>query len=67
MLQCFQNHEFAMDPNVCEKHKNLINQNKKARANSICALIKYCKNDADQTKNDADPIIISAKKEELRD
>ncbi len=57
---------FAWDPNVCEKHKNLINQNKK-RANSLCALIKYCKNNADQTKNDADPIKISAIKEELRD
>jgi hypothetical protein len=57
---------FASDPNVCKKHKNLIIQNEK-RANSLCALIKYCKNDADHTKNDADPIKISAIKEELRD
>jgi len=60
-----------MDPNVCEKHKKLINSdhNEKARAKSLCALIKnikYCKNDADQTTNDADPIKISAIKEELR-
>ncbi len=59
---------FAMDPNVCEQHKNLIKtENKKARANSLCALIKYCKNDADQIKNDADPIKIAAIKEELRE
>ncbi len=60
---------FSTDPNVCEKHKNLIksDQNNKARAKSLCALIKNCKNDADQTKNDADPIKISAIKEELRD
>jgi hypothetical protein len=63
---------FSADPNVCEKHKNLIksDQNKKARAKSLCALIKnikYCKNDADHTKNDADPIKILAINEELRD
>jgi len=62
---------FSTDPNVCEKHKNLIksDQNEKARSKSLCALIKnikYCKNDADQTKNDADPIKISTIKEELR-
>jgi len=62
---------FSTDPNICEKHKNLIksDQNKKALVKSLCALIKnikYCKNDADQTKNDADPIKISAIKEELR-
>jgi hypothetical protein len=62
---------FSTDPNVCEKHENLINsdQNKKTRA-KLCALIqliKYCKNDADQTTNDADPIKISAIKDELRD
>jgi hypothetical protein len=67
----FKTMNFATDPNVCEKHKNLINpdQNEKARANLICALIKnikYCKNDADQTKNDVDPIKIAAIKEELR-
>jgi hypothetical protein len=62
----FKAMNFASDPNVCKKHKNLIIQNEK-RANSLCALIKYCKNDADHTKNDADPIKISAIKEELRD
>ncbi len=40
----FKAMNFASDPNVCKKHKNLINQNEK-RANSLCALIKYCKND----------------------
>jgi len=48
----FKTMNFATDPNVCEKHKNLIKseQNEKARANSLCALIKnitYCKYDAD--------------------
>ncbi len=67
----FKSMNFTKDPNVCEKHRNLINsdQNEKARANSLCALIKnikYCKNDVDQTTNDADPIKISAIKEELR-
>ncbi len=67
----FKTMNFATDPNVCEKHKNLINsdQNEKARANSLCALIKnikYCKNDVDQNTNDADPIKIAAIKEELR-
>ena len=70
--------DFSRDPNVCSKHKNLINfaPNREARAQSTCALIKntkYCKFDADQLKNDAnlitndaDPIKISAIKEELR-
>ncbi len=70
--------DFSKAPNVCEKHRNLINfpPTQKARANSHCALIKntkYCKkdadparNDADQTICDADPIKISAIKEELR-
>jgi hypothetical protein len=54
-----------------KKHRNLINYapTQKALPNSFCALIKnnkYCKNDADQMKNDADPIKISAIKEELR-
>jgi len=67
----FKTMNFVMDPNVCQKHKKLINsdQNEKVRANSLCALIKnikYCKNDADQTINDADPIKIAAIKEELR-
>ena len=74
----FKEMDFSKTPNVCEKHRNLINfaSKQKARANSNCALIKnkkYCKkvadparNDADQTKNDADPIKISAIKEELR-
>jgi transposase InsO family protein len=67
----FKKMNFSTDPNVCEKHKNLIksDQNEKARAKSLCALIKnikYCKNDADQTKKDADPIKISTIKEELR-
>jgi hypothetical protein len=62
---------FYKDPNICAKHRKLINsdQNRKARANSLCALIKnnkYCKNDADQTDNDVDPIKIAAIKEELR-
>jgi hypothetical protein len=68
----FKAMDFATDPNVCEKHKKLIksDQNKKARANSLFVLInniKYCKNDADQIPNDADPIKIAAIKEELRD
>jgi hypothetical protein len=63
--------DFSKDSNICQKHRNLINfaPKQKARANSLCALIKnskYCKNDADQMKNDADPIKISAIKEELR-
>jgi hypothetical protein len=70
--------DFSKAPNVCEKHRNLINfaSEQKALANSNCALSKnkkYCKkdvdpaqNDTDQTKNDADPIKISAIKEELR-
>ncbi len=67
----FKSMNFSMDPNVCEKHKKLINcdQNEKGSAKSLCALIKnikYCKNDADQTTNDADPIKILAIKEELR-
>jgi hypothetical protein len=67
----FKKMNFSKDPNVCEKHKNLINsdQIEKAHANSLCALIKnikYCNNDADQTINDADPIKIAAIKEELR-
>jgi hypothetical protein len=67
----FKKMNFSKDPNVCKKHKNLIKsaQNEKARANSLCALIKnikYCKNDADQAENDADPIKIAAIKEELR-
>jgi hypothetical protein len=74
----FKEMDFSKAPNICEKHRNLINfaPKLKARANSHCALIKntkYCKNDADQTindadqtKNDADPIKISAIKEELR-
>jgi hypothetical protein len=66
----FKTMNFTTDPNVCQKHKKLINsdQNEKARANPLCTLIniKYCKNDADQTKNDADPIKIAAIKEELR-
>ncbi len=69
--------DFSKAPNVCEKHRNLINSapQQKAPANSNCALIKnkkYCKkdadpvkNDADQTNFDADPIKISAIKEEL--
>ncbi len=45
----FKSMNFSTDPNVCEKHKNLIksDQNEKARAKSLCALIKnikYCKN-----------------------
>ncbi len=69
--QAFQKMDFSQDPNVCQKHRNLINfaPKQKARANSLCVLIKntkYCKNDADQMKNDADPIKISAIKEELR-
>ncbi len=67
----FKSMTFTKDPNVCEKHRNLIksDQNEKARAKSLCTLIKnikYCKNDADQTTNDADPIKISAIKEEVR-
>jgi hypothetical protein len=67
----FKHMDFTKDPNVCEKHKNLINfaPTQKARDNSHCALIKnikYCKNDADPAKNDADLIKISAIKEELR-
>jgi hypothetical protein len=63
--------DFSKDPNVCEKHRNLINfaPKQKACANSLCALIKktkYCKNDVEQMKKDADPIKISAIKEELR-
>jgi hypothetical protein len=63
--------DFSKDPNVCAKHKNLIKsaQTEKAHANSLCALIKnfkYCKNDADQAENDADPIKIPAIKEDLR-
>jgi len=69
--KAFKEMDFSQDPNVCQKHRNLINYvpTQKARANYLCALIKnnkYCKNDADQTKNDADPIKISAIKEELR-
>jgi len=67
----FKEMDFSKDPNVCAKHKNLIKSapTEKACANSLCALIKnfkYCKNDADQAKNDADPIKIAAIKEELR-
>jgi hypothetical protein len=74
----FKTMDFSKDPNVCQKHKNLINFAPKheARAKQACALIKnvkYCKSDADQLendanliKNDADPIKISAIKEELR-
>ncbi len=67
----FKQMDFSKDPNVCEKHKNLINfaPKQKVRANSNCTLIKntkYCKNDADPAKNDADLIKISAIKEELR-
>ena len=74
----FKHMDFSTDPNVCEKHKNLINfaPKQKASANSNCALnknTKYCKrdadparNDADQTFCDADLIKISAIKEELR-
>jgi hypothetical protein len=67
----FKSMNFSTDPNICEKHRKLIksDQNEKARANSLCALIKnikYCKYDADQTKKDADPTKISAIKEELR-
>ncbi len=70
-FKVFKEMDFSQDPNVCEKHRNLINfaPKQKARANSHCALIKntkYCKNDADQLQNDADPIKISAIKEELR-
>ncbi len=38
----FKTMNFVMDPNVCQKHKKLINsdQNEKARANSLCALTK---------------------------
>jgi hypothetical protein len=66
----FKEMDFSKDPNVCAKHKNLIKSapTEKACANSLCALIKnfkYCKNDADQAKNDADPIKIAAIKEEL--
>ncbi len=69
--KAFKEMDFSQDPTVCQKHRNLINYapTQKARANYLCALIKnnkYCKNDADQTKNDADPIKISAIKEELR-
>jgi hypothetical protein len=69
--KAFKKMDFSNTPNICEKHRNLINfsQKTKARANSHCALIKntkYCKNDVDQTKNDADQIKISAIKEELR-
>jgi hypothetical protein len=71
MLQCIKKMNFSKDPNVCNKHKNLIKtaQIEKARANSLCALIKnykYCKNDADRAENDADPIKIAAIKEELQ-
>ncbi len=67
----FKEMDFSKDPNVCAKHKNLIKSapTEKARANSLCALIKnfkYCKNEADQAKNDADPIKIAAIKEELQ-
>ena len=67
----FKQMNFNKDPNVCEKNKNLINSvpKEKARANSLCVLIKnikYCKNDVDQAENDADPIKIAAIKEELR-
>ncbi len=67
----FKEMNFSKDPNVCNKHKKLIKtaQTEKARANSLCALIKnskYCKNDADRAENDADPIKIAAIKEELR-
>jgi len=67
----FKEMNFSKDPNVCTKHKKLIKsaQNEKARAISHCALIKntkYCKYDADQAENDADPIKIAAIKEELR-
>jgi hypothetical protein len=67
----FKEMDFSKDPNICAKHKNLIKSapTEKACANSLCALVKsfkYCKNDADQAKNDADPIKIAAIKEELR-
>jgi hypothetical protein len=74
----FKQMDFSKAPNVCEKHRNLITfaPAQKVRTNSHCALIKnnkYCKkdadpvkNDADQTIYDADPIKISAIKEELR-
>ena len=58
----FKEMDFSKDPNVCQKHKNLINfaPKQKTRAKSPCKLIKYCKFDADQPKKDADPIKISA-------
>jgi hypothetical protein len=67
----FKEMDFSKDSNVCTKHRKLIKSapNEKARAISLCALIKnskYCKNDADQAENDADPIKIAAIKEELR-
>ncbi len=76
-FDAFKKMDFSNDPNVCEKHRNIINfaPKRNTRVNSHCALIKnkYCKNDvdpaqndADQTKYDADPIKISAIKEELR-
>jgi hypothetical protein len=69
--KAFKEIDFSKDPNVCTKHKNVINsaQTEKAHANSLCALIKnfkYCKNDADRAENNTDPIKIATIKEELR-
>ena len=58
--KCYNNFkeiDFSKDPNVCQKHKNLINFAPKQRARAK-SLIKNVK--------DADPIKISAIKEELR-
>jgi len=71
---------FVRKTNVLTDPRNLINflQNfnhkEGAFTNALCELIKinkYCKNDADQVQNDADPIIknqpvIGAIKEALR-
>ena len=61
--KAFTEMDFSKDPNVCSKHKNLINfkPNREARAQSACAPIKntkYCKFDANLITNDADPIKI---------
>jgi len=46
-INAFKEMNFNKDPNVCRKHRKIINldQNEEARANSLCALIKnkkYC-------------------------
>jgi hypothetical protein len=49
----------SLDPRNLIKFSEKINPNEGAFTSTLCELIKnykYCKNDADQAQNDADPI-----------